>query len=88
MLLTRHYDQRPFNETVCDAIIANDGVKNHQKGANVCDGGGIKHGSDFSYMCDARHTIQFSELFAMKRNKRNGQPDEGMCDTQHMVHSD
>ena len=23
MLLTRHYDQRPFDETVCDAIIAN-----------------------------------------------------------------
>ena len=31
MLLTRHYDQRPFDETVCDAIIANAGVKNHQK---------------------------------------------------------
>ena len=31
MLLTRHYDQRPFDETVCDAIIANGGVKNHQK---------------------------------------------------------
>ena len=26
MLLTRHYDQRPFDETVCDAIIANDVV--------------------------------------------------------------
>ena len=33
MLLTRHYDQRPFDETVCDAIIANGGVKNYQKGA-------------------------------------------------------
>ena len=33
MLLTRHYDQRPFHETVCDAIIANGGVKNRQKGA-------------------------------------------------------
>ena len=31
MLLTRHYDQRPFDETVCDAIIANVGVKNRQK---------------------------------------------------------
>ena len=31
MLLTRHYDQRPFDETVCDAIIANGGVKNRQK---------------------------------------------------------
>ena len=33
MLLMRHYDQRPFDKTVCDAIIANGGVKNHQKGA-------------------------------------------------------
>ena len=24
----------------------------------------------------------------MRRNKRNGQPDEGVCDTQHTVHSD
>ena len=31
MLLTRHYDQRPFDETVCNYIIANGGVKNHQK---------------------------------------------------------
>ena len=31
MLLTGHYDQRPFDETVCDAIIANGGVKNRQK---------------------------------------------------------
>ena len=31
MLLTRHYDQRPFDETVCDAIIANGGVKNPSK---------------------------------------------------------
>ena len=23
MLLTRHYDQRPFDETVCDALITN-----------------------------------------------------------------
>ena len=31
MLLMRHYDQRPFDETVCDAIIANGGVKTRQK---------------------------------------------------------
>ena len=31
MLLTRHYDQRPFDETVCDSIIANGGVKTRQK---------------------------------------------------------
>ena len=30
---TANYDQRPFAETVRDAIIANDGVKNRQKGA-------------------------------------------------------
>ena len=24
----------------------------------------------------------------MRRNKRNGQPDEGVCDLQHTVHSD
>ena len=24
----------------------------------------------------------------MRRNKRNGQPDEGVCDTQDTVHSD
>ena len=31
MLLTRHYDQRPFLETVCDASITNGDVKNRQK---------------------------------------------------------
>jgi hypothetical protein len=31
MLLRRHYDQRPFNETVCDALIANGDVKKCQK---------------------------------------------------------
>ena len=60
MLLTRYYDQRPFNETVCDAIIANGGVKNCQKVQNVCDGGCIKHGSDFSCVCDSGHTVQFN----------------------------
>ena len=24
----------------------------------------------------------------MRRNKRNGQPDEGVCDIQHTAHSD
>ena len=27
LLLMRHYDQRPFDKTMCDAIIANGGVK-------------------------------------------------------------
>ena len=31
IVLTRHYDQRPFEETVCDALIANGDVKNRQK---------------------------------------------------------
>ena len=31
MLLTRHYDQRPFDERMCDALIANGDVKNRQK---------------------------------------------------------
>src|SRR4051794_14721424 len=31
MLPTRHYDQRPFDETMCDALITNGDVKNHQK---------------------------------------------------------
>ena len=31
MVQTRHYDQRPFDKTVCAAIIANCGVKNRQK---------------------------------------------------------
>ena len=89
MLLTRHYNQRPFDEIVCDAIIANGGVKEPSKKVqNVCDGGAIKHGSDFSCVCDAGDAVQSNELFAMRRNKRNGQPDEGVCDIKHMVHSD
>ena len=39
-------------------------------------------------MCDEGHAVQFNELFGMRRNKRNGQPDEGVCDVQHTVHSD
>ena len=31
MLLTRHYDQRLFDETVCDALIVNSGVKKPSK---------------------------------------------------------
>ena len=84
----RHYDRRPFDETGCDAIIANGGVKTIKKVQNVCDGGRIKHGSDFSCVCDAQHTVQFNELFAMRKKNRDGQPDEGMCDIRHTVHSD
>ena len=31
MVQTRHLDQRPFDETLCDVIIANGGVKNPSK---------------------------------------------------------
>ena len=89
MVQTRHYDQRPFDETVCDAIIANGGVKKPSKKVqNVCDDRCIKHGSEFSCVCDAGHTVQLNELFVMRRHKRNGQPDEGVCDIQHTVHLD
>ena len=75
MLLTRHYDQRPFNETVCDAIIANGGVKKlSKKVQNVCNGRAIKHGSDFSCVCNAGHIVNPFTLSAMRQNNRNGQP--------------
>ena len=34
--------------------------------------------------------LQFISIncFAMRRNKRNGHPDEGVCDVHHTVHSD
>ena len=54
---------------------------------NVCDGGCIKHDSDFSCVCDAGHTVLLNELFAMMRNNRNGQPNEGVCDIHHTIHS-
>ena len=54
---------------------------------NICDGGYNKHGSDFSCVCDAGHTVQFNELFVMRQNNRNGQPDEGVCDIRHTVRS-
>ena len=89
MLLTQHYDQRPFDKIVCDALIAKGDVrKPTKKMQNICDGGAIKHGSDFSCVCDAGHTVQFNELFAMRKKNRNGQPDEGRCDIRHTVHSD
>ena len=62
--------------------------KPSKKTQNVCVDGCIKHGSEFSCVWDEGHTIQFNELFPMRRNKRNGQPDEGVCDIQHTVHSD
>ena len=28
------------------------------------------------------------ELFVIRQHKRNGQPDQGVCDIRHAVHSD
>ena len=46
---------------------------------NVWDSGGIKHGSDFSYVCNAGHTVDPEELFAMSQNNRNGKPYQCVC---------
>ena len=71
----RHYDQRPLDKTVCDAIIANGGVtKPSKKVQNVFDGGAIKHGSDFSCVCNAGHTVNPFKLSARRQNNRNRQP--------------
>ena len=52
---------------MCDAIIANGGVKNPSKKVqNVCDDGCIKHGSDFSCVCEAGLTVDPDELFAIR----------------------
>lgn len=67
MLLTRHYNERPFKETACDALIANDDViKPSNKIQNVCDGKDIKHDSDCSCVCNVWHTVHSNELFAMR----------------------
>ena len=36
-------------------------------------------------MCDEGHTVDLYELFAMRQNNKNGQPDQGVCDIQHIV---
>lgn len=55
---------------------------------NICDGGHIKHGSDFSCLCDARHKVDPYELFAIRQNNRNGQPYQCVCDIWHTVRFD
>lgn len=87
MVQKRYYNQRPFDETMCDAINANNAIKTSKKMQNVCDGRDIKHDSYQSCMCDAWHTVPSNELFAMRKNNRNGQPEEGVCDIRHTVHS-
>ena len=54
MLLTQHYDQRSFDETVCDAIIANGGVKKPSKRCKM-----------FA-MEDASNTVQILVACAMQ----------------------
>ena len=45
LVQTRQSNQRPFAETVCDALITNGDVrKPSKKMQNVCHGGYIKHG--------------------------------------------
>ena len=74
---------------MCDAIIANGGVKEPSKQVqNISDGGAIKHGSDFSCVCDSGHTVKPFELFAMRKNNRNGQPYQCVCDIRHTICSD
>ena len=50
---------------MCDAIIVNGGVKTSKKVQNICDGGCIEHGSNFSCVCDEWHIVHSNELFAM-----------------------
>ena len=59
-----------------------------KKVQNLCDDGCIKHGSNFSCVCDAGHTVDLDELFAIRRNNRNGQPYQCVCNIQHTVCSD
>ena len=77
-----------LREIVCDAMIANGGVA---KPSEMCKTFVMTDASNtvqVSCVCDEGHTVQFNELFAMRRNNRNRQPDGGVCDIQHTVHSD
>ena len=51
---------------------------------NVCDGGRIKHGSDFSYVCNVRHTVNPFEQFGMRQNNINGNHNN-VCDAGRTV---
>ena len=61
MLLTRHYDQRPFDETVYDAMIANGGVKTRHK---RCKTFAMKDASNTvqTLVACAMQGIQFSSM--------------------------
>ena len=88
MLLTRHYDQRPFDETVCDAIIANDGVKNRQKRCKTFVMEDASNMVQILVAC-AMQGIRFNSMNCLRwGGTKKGQPDEGVCDVQHTVHLD
>ena len=56
-----YYDEMNFAIIIHQktGIISNSGVKNPSKKVqNICIYGCIKHGSDFSCVCDAGHTVQ------------------------------
>ena len=36
-------------------------------------------------MCDEGHTVDPAELFAMRKNNRNGHPYQCVCDIRHIV---
>ena len=66
----QHYDQRPFDETMYVALNANGDVKNRQKDAKRLRWRSHQTRFDFSCLCDAGHTVDPSELFAMRQNNR------------------
>ena len=76
---------------MCDAIIANGGVKNRQK---MCKMFAMAETSNTvqilldTCMCDAGHTVDPAELFVLRKNNRNGQPYQCVCDIRHTVRSD
>ena len=89
MLLTRHYDQRPFDKTMCDALIANGDVKNRQKRCKAFAMAETSNMVKILVMCTmGGHTLDPEELFVMSQNNKNGQPYQCVRDIWHTVHSD
>ena len=72
MPLTRHYDQRPFDKTMCDAIITNGGVKNHQKRCKTFVMEDASNTVKILVACAIKRMVNPFELFAMRQNNRNG----------------
>ena len=89
LLLTRHYDQRPFDKIVCDELIANGDVKNHQKRCKTF------------VMAEPSNTVQILVVCAIQATRltRSNCCDEAeqqkraaismcVCDIRHTVRSD